>query len=60
VKTSLPLGVEANLETGCEIRIDFQEGTANSAADIVSLAVAFDPAIVVPDARADHKRLDLK
>jgi hypothetical protein len=60
VKTSLPLDVEANLETGREILIEFQEGMANSAADIVSLAVAFDPAIVVPHVRADHKRLDLK
>ena len=39
---------------------DFQEGMANSAADIVSLAVEFDPAIVVPDVRADHKCLDMK
>lgn len=60
MKTSLQLGVDANLETGREILIAFQEGMANAAADIVTLDYAFDRAIVVPHARADHKRLDLK
>ena len=48
------------METGREILTDFQEGMANSAADIVSLTVEFDPAIVVPGVRADYKCLDLK
>jgi len=47
------LDVEANFETCHEIVIDFQEGLADSAAAVVSLAVAFDSAAVVPHVRAD-------
>jgi hypothetical protein len=60
VETSLPVGVEAELETGRGLLTGFQEGQARFTAYDFQWGAEIDPKIFVPDIPRDYERIDLK
>lgn len=60
VETSLPVGVEAELEAGRGLLTGFQEGTAHFRAYDFQWGVDIDPKVFVPDIPADCERMDPK
>ena len=60
VKSSLPVSIEAEMETGRGLLTGFQEGVAHFTAYDFRWGADIDPQLFVPDIPADYKRLDLQ
>jgi hypothetical protein len=58
VDSSLPLAIEADLETGRGVLTGFQEGVAHFTAHDFRWDTDIDPALFVPDIPQDYRRLD--
>jgi hypothetical protein len=60
VKSSLPVSIEVEMETGRGLLTGFQEGIAHFTAYDFRWGADIDPQLFVPDIPADYKRLDLQ
>ena len=60
VKSSLPVSIEAEMETGRGLLTGFQEGVAHFTAYDFRWGADIDRKLFVPDIPADYKRLDLQ